>query len=147
MTEFWRNFGGNLADSLAKIAAENATDVFLLVSTSISTSHLSPGVDLRFSLGVDLHFDLPFVSWCRPPFVSWCRPPFFSWCRPPFRPPIPLDMLSIRYVIRSIVIRDGWLLSGAPRCSPDILGRFLGKVHNVPWQKNEFQNKSKYCKN
>ena len=40
----------------AEILAENVTDVFLLVSTSISTSHLSPGVDLRFSPGVDLRF-------------------------------------------------------------------------------------------
>ena len=42
--------------------AENVTDVFLLVSTSISTSHLSPGVDLHLSPGVDLHFCVNFCA-------------------------------------------------------------------------------------
>ena len=41
--------------NLADILAESVTDAFLMVSTSISTSHLSPGVDLHFSPGVDLH--------------------------------------------------------------------------------------------
>ena len=45
-----------MADIAAEILAESVTNVFLLVSTSISTSHLSPGVDLHFSPGVDLFF-------------------------------------------------------------------------------------------
>ena len=43
---------GNLAEIAAEILAESLTDAFLLVSTS----HLSPGVDLHFSIGVDLFF-------------------------------------------------------------------------------------------
>ena len=55
-SEIHVNLAEILVDIVAEILTESVIDAFLMVSTSISTSHLSPGVDLHFSPGVDLFF-------------------------------------------------------------------------------------------
>ena len=75
MSEICENLTEHLTEITAEILAESVTDAFLLVSTSISTSHLSPGVDLHFSPGVDLHFssgvDLFFGQSPSSPFTKF----------------------------------------------------------------------------